>query len=293
MSTYIEARGGPGNDVISTGPGASFLDGGPGDDSLQGGPGGDSLTGGTGSDALDGGPGVDVAGFYLEPGRVVASLRTGSARQGDELDRLLDIEDFSGGPGQDVIEGDDASNVLSGGGGDDRLAGLEGADTLQADEVDLRGDDISAGGPGEDDLLGGLGNDTMESKSGCDAYDGGPGDDFLILDRLLGREGTTRAEADHLRQGSRPGGRSRSARCARGVRARESRLLAGPELRGGAGAPHVELARAGDPALRCGPGRSGVSSETRPARLANARDPRYAATQDRAQPDRRPASRVF
>ena len=58
------------------------------------------------------------------------------------------IENAIGGSGNDIIFGNDVSNALSGGAGDDILRGYEGDDTLN-------------GGTGSDTMYGGLGADTF------------------------------------------------------------------------------------------------------------------------------------
>lgn len=74
-----------------------------------------------------------------------------------------------GTPGDDLLIGDDNSQVLVGGPGDDTLIGGAGADLL----------------------IGGPGDDTLVAGSGADMLIGGPGDDVLIVDAsyLRGADG--------------------------------------------------------------------------------------------------------
>ena len=88
------------------------------------------------------------------------------------------IDDFEGAIGSDVhddiLRGDEAGNVLIGGGGNDILEGRAGV--IAADE--------STGSPGEpsgqDLLYGGDGNDTLHGGDGDDLLHGGAGRDTLI-----------------------------------------------------------------------------------------------------------------
>lgn len=64
-----------------------------------------------------------------------------------------------GGPGNDIVAGDDGPNVLRG----------------------LAGNDLLDAGGGEDRVLGGPGNDTLVGGAGADELDGGPGDDAFVL----------------------------------------------------------------------------------------------------------------
>jgi uncharacterized secreted protein with C-terminal beta-propeller domain len=94
----VHARGGAGDDTITTGDGDDVLFGGEGDDTLAGGRGRDLLRGDAGDDTL-----------------------TGSL--GD--DSLL------GGSGHDTLRGGGGNNQLVGGGGRDRVFGTLGVDTVR------------------------------------------------------------------------------------------------------------------------------------------------------------------
>ena len=62
-------------------------------------------------------------------------------------DTLINVENISGSPGDDLFTGNAGSNIFRGEGGNDRIAGLDGNDVL-------------IGGQGNDTLAGGAGNDT-------------------------------------------------------------------------------------------------------------------------------------
>jgi Ca2+-binding RTX toxin-like protein len=121
---------------------------------------------------------------------------------GDEGDdTVVDAAIAGGGPGNDLIESDEAYSLLSGGGGDDRVTmlswggwsdGGEGNDTLAGIEPnDMQGgpgDDVlgpasipscPACPPGPIRASGGPGADRLTGAAGFDTLDGGEGDDIL------------------------------------------------------------------------------------------------------------------
>jgi Ca2+-binding RTX toxin-like protein len=136
--------GGNGNDEIHGGAGADRLSGGPGNDLLDGG-GGDThhrfdpayanAVSGAYPDILDGGPGADlIQGGGGDFDRVDYSSRTepvsvtldgvandGQAGEGDNV--MPDVEDVTGGAGDDFLRGDSVSNTLVGGPGNDVIDG--------------------------------------------------------------------------------------------------------------------------------------------------------------------------
>jgi Ca2+-binding RTX toxin-like protein len=149
-------HGGRGRDRIDSGGGSvEALFGGSGDDRLFGGPGSfDGLIGGGGDDLLDGGPGLDLAHFFDSPGPVQGDLETDLVTgHGDDV--LRDIEGLTGSNLDDVLLGDDASNLLVGERGDD-LIQARGSGTL-----DALGADVLDGAGGDDTLEGGAGDDIL------------------------------------------------------------------------------------------------------------------------------------
>jgi Ca2+-binding RTX toxin-like protein len=145
---------------------------------LLGGAGDDVLDGRGGPDVLDGGSGNDTVSYASRTEPIKASL-DGSANDGGvgdlnsaypdaaQADSIgTDVENVTGGSGNDVLRGDDGANVLNGGEGDDTLSGNGGHDTL-------------AGGGGADNLSGGDGNDALGGGPGDDTLDGGFGGDAV------------------------------------------------------------------------------------------------------------------
>lgn len=124
---------------------------GPGDDAIATGSGDDRLDGGTGNDVVDGGAGLDTADYSSRMAGVSVSL-DGIANDGEsgETDDVgTDVENISGGVGNDSLTGNNAANTLT---------GSNGADTLDAGG----GDDILVPGLGTDSVDGGSGSDTVE-----------------------------------------------------------------------------------------------------------------------------------
>ncbi len=129
---------------------------------IEGGEGGDTLSGG--ADSND--PG-DTVSYASSPKRVRIDFSgaTDTAVGGHATgDTLKNFENIIGSAYDDVLEGDDTANVLTGLAGDDELAGNGGDDTL-------------SGGDGDDELNGGLGDDTLEGGAGADELDGGAAED--------------------------------------------------------------------------------------------------------------------
>ena len=128
---------GDGEDIVFLGAGDDAASGGAGDDILIGDAGNDFVVGDDGDDVFvarkddgddfyDGGDGDDAydASAATEGVRIDLSAQVAV---GDDIgaDRLESIEDAYGGDGDDVIVASTASNVLSGGAGDDVFVFLE------------------------------------------------------------------------------------------------------------------------------------------------------------------------
>ena len=115
------------------------------------------LRGGAGSDFLDGGAGVDTADYSDAQIAVTVNLQNGLGSGGDaQGDRLVNIENVSGGREDDTLIGNAGANALNGFFGDDMLFGGGGADTL----IGSFGNDLLEGGAGADVIWGNVGIDT-------------------------------------------------------------------------------------------------------------------------------------
>jgi Ca2+-binding RTX toxin-like protein len=104
---------------------------------------------------------MGVAETTLSVGDVFG-VRTIVGLGGPVVVKGIELLDFSGGAGDDVLKGSEATGVVHGfgGAGDDRLVGDAGHDHLY-------------GMDGDDHLAGGDGNDTVS---------GGPGQDVFVVD---------------------------------------------------------------------------------------------------------------
>ncbi|MDQ2910695.1 MAG: hypothetical protein M3R39_06735, partial [Actinomycetota bacterium] len=201
-ATNATVTGAAGNDTLIGGNGNDVLIGCAGDDTLAGtggadvlvdgffncaGGGNDTLDGGAGPDAVYGGPGTDTVTYASRTASVFVTLdgvaNDGEAAEGDNV--ADDVENVTGGSGDDNITGSSASNLISGGaGGDDVLLGeptdsfdngSSGIDTIVGGD----GNDALRGGNGHNLLVGGDGNDALYGGPGADRIDGGPGSDGI------------------------------------------------------------------------------------------------------------------
>lgn len=128
---------------------------------------GDVLTGSSGDDiyvlgvddsrdVLDGGAGKDsidysgyTASLTVTLSGVTPAVVYGSGTSSETSDTIADIENFTGGAGDDAVTGDGLANILAGG----------------------RGNDTLSGGGGNDVLDGGAGNDIIHGGTGIDSVD--------------------------------------------------------------------------------------------------------------------------
>jgi Ca2+-binding RTX toxin-like protein len=172
LALPIVITGGDGNDWLLGGLAADDFDGGVGDDVMSGLAGDDFLFSAEmdGADVFNGGVGYDYVSYQdrgadltvqlcvseSEFGCVEGTCSCGAVMSGevDEDDRLINVDDVTGGSGNDTITGSDAADSLSGGPGDDTIYGLGGSDLL-------------FGQSGEDVLDGGLDGDYC-SATGAD-----------------------------------------------------------------------------------------------------------------------------
>ena len=125
-----------------------------------------------------GGAGTDLADYSARTENLKLDLDgiadDGAAGENDML--AADIENLTGGKGNDWIVGNGANNVIRGGAGNDTLEGSSGNDTLYGDA-------------GIDKLLGQCGDDTIYARKPTgslvadnDIVDGGIGTDKAQVD---------------------------------------------------------------------------------------------------------------
>ena len=108
--------------------------------------------GGAGSDFLDGGAGVDTADYSDAQIAVTVNLQNGLGSGGrrPQGDRLVNIENVSGGREDDTLIGNAGANALNGFFGDHMLFGGGGA-------IGNFGNDLLEGGAGADVIWGNVG----------------------------------------------------------------------------------------------------------------------------------------
>ena len=210
-------------DTLDGGDGNDTLYGGAGKDTLLGGNGNDILRGGLGNDYIDGGAGIDTADYSdLIAGQSLNVTLNGAAAvvatiSGTriETDTLINIENVTGGNGDDVINGDANDNVLIGGAGNDTLYGGLGNNTIDGGTgIDTLSYAAAAagvtftlayttaqntGGAGTDtvinveNLTGSAFNDVLNGNGIVNVIDGGAGDDSIQgysgADTLIGGAG--------------------------------------------------------------------------------------------------------
>jgi Ca2+-binding RTX toxin-like protein len=209
----VTLNGGDGNDSLSGSSLGDTVNGGSGNDLIQGRDGSDVLAGGLGNDtyrfgqtgaaqtdsiAENPGEGTDELDFStLAAGDPAPTVTLGNdaelARNGTGGARVVkalaagqsaNLENVTGGDGNDAIAGNAAANVLDGGIGNDGLTGGDGADTL-------------LGGAGNDTLLGGPGSDIYvfapSIGAEADVLGEGPevGDDTIDFTALAGADNLT------------------------------------------------------------------------------------------------------
>jgi Ca2+-binding RTX toxin-like protein len=221
--TPVYLYGGNGDDTLIGSPQSDFLYGNAGADLLQGGDGIDRLWGGSendvvfgddgddtlwaeatadGADELYGGNGSDTVTYENRSNPISVAIGNGLADDGEsgEFDIIdFDVENVTGGSGNDSLVGTTVANVFSGGAGNDTINGADGDDTLGGDDgIDTlsggNGNDTIGGGAGDDDINGGAGNDTINGNEDNDIIRGSAGDDVLWgdtgNDSLYGAGGT-------------------------------------------------------------------------------------------------------
>ncbi len=206
-------NGGDNADTITGDAGGDILSGDGGSDQIQGGLDGDNMTGGDGEDRLfggfgndvqsggngfdflgqggddqgadsySGGPGLDNVFFTNAAGPVTITPDdvTNDGPQGQD-NVASDIENYTGGPFADTINGSDGPNVIEGLTGADLLNGGGGNDQVYGHSIIPSGDGNNTinGGDGNDILVDGGANEILNGGSGDDQINAGPGADEMI-----------------------------------------------------------------------------------------------------------------
>jgi Ca2+-binding RTX toxin-like protein len=183
--------GGAGDDVLVGTEVANVLTGNGGNDTIFGGAGNDVLLGGdgddtfdeesapTGGDVIDGGNGSDTVLYAKRTAAVSILLCTDTTAancpancgEAGEGDTLVNVENASGGSGNDTFVGNASGNSFYGGAGDDSMEGNDGDDYLYGDD-------------GADILHGGNGDDYLDGAKQFDMFNGGAGTgDICIIEK--------------------------------------------------------------------------------------------------------------
>jgi len=121
---------------------------------------------------------LDSRGVFNPNGRANASEVIGGTAGADKIFALGGNDTVWGDGGNDTIDGGNGSDFLHGGDGADTIRDTTGDDLVWGDAGD---DDINAG-DGIDQVFGGDGNDLARGGLGADVIDGAAGDDILYGD---------------------------------------------------------------------------------------------------------------
>ncbi|UWQ19695.1 calcium-binding protein (plasmid) [Jannaschia sp. M317] len=145
-----------------------------------------AVWGGAGNDTITGGAGTqDRLAYGGSDSRtgIEVDMAAGTVRDNfGDTDTFTGIEIIYGSRLDDVMRAGDAAVTFQGDDGSDRLIGGLGNDTLlggrEGDADDLR--DVIFGGAGDDSIDGGYGNDELRGDAGNDQIAGGFGADTVI-----------------------------------------------------------------------------------------------------------------
>ena len=123
------------------------------------------------------------------------------------LNGTIDIDNFFGGNGNNILDGSIGNDTVIGGNGNNILDGSIGNDTVIGGNHDDSleggsGDDLINGGNHDDVLQGGSGDDSINGGNHNDVLQGGSGNDYLNgdigQDSLTGGDGADRFVVDSL-----------------------------------------------------------------------------------------------
>ena len=199
LVNITRVQGAAGDDVITGNAAANILWGGDGNDRLYGGDGNDSLvgdagddilSGGAGNDTINGSGGTDTVDYSYATANLTVSLAITAAQTvaAGDVDTITNVENLTGGSGNDTLTGTTTANTIRGGDGDD---------TINAG----RGNDIIDGGAGFDKaIFAGVSTTYSLSTSGgivsivdnATSADGNDGTDQLIgIEQLVFKNNVT------------------------------------------------------------------------------------------------------
>jgi hypothetical protein len=194
-STAISA--GDGQDEITGTSLADAIDPGDDDDTARGADGNDTLTWNPGDDTdeMSGGDGVDTVVDNGAGGDETFEIKPRPNAAG-----RLDVTRTVPAPFNLNVGGAEKL-VVNGNGGNDTITGFPGvAEVLKVQMTGGDGNDALAGTDGADDMDGGAGNDTLDGDKGNDDMSGDDGDDLMIWnpgdgsDRMEGGAGNDTAQ---------------------------------------------------------------------------------------------------
>ncbi|MGL1920292.1 MAG: hypothetical protein OCD03_04645 [Hyphomicrobiales bacterium] len=188
-------HGGVGDDTLDGGEGADVIYGDDGDDRIYAREGEDTLIGGLGADRLDGGAGTDLVDYGLSTVGVEVDLFANYTRGGHaEGDTIFNVENILGSQYDDILGGNELTNILDGGDGSDTVSY---ARSNQAVSVDLLTKAVSGGFADGDVILnienvtGSAFDDHFYASNDINIFDGGDGEDVLDYSAA-----TSRVEVD-------------------------------------------------------------------------------------------------
>ncbi|EAQ00456.1 type I secretion target repeat protein [Janibacter sp. HTCC2649] len=164
--------------------GADYLVAGDDDDRAYGGLADDTVYGGLGNDVAEGNPGSD--GIWGEAGDDDIIGGSSQLASGTEQGRPDSGDTLTGGDGQDVITGDNATVTRGGtahavmaGRGLTTPRGVDLADEGSGSPTGVSGNDLIDAGSGVDVVFAQRGNDTVTLGDGADYGEGGPDTDSV------------------------------------------------------------------------------------------------------------------
>ena len=163
-SDTVEGSASACSDTIDGGPGPDTINAFGGDDKITGGPDEDTIDPGLGADDIDGGDGDDTVLYPRGAGqgvRVTFDDQDDDGQAGEKDNVHSNVENATGGDGNDTLIGNGRGNRLIGGAGADELVG----------------------GPNADRLAGGSGNDLIDAGDRePDEVECGDGSDTATID---------------------------------------------------------------------------------------------------------------